>query len=119
MSAPTLEYNLHDAVVLTTEFEEVGRMTLHIRLYKIYYPEEPTVKLTISGIVNTNEVKAFGNEITKQSGKRGWLGYRIDAFKRVDEQRTEADWVQLWLSVDHLKPLRIRCRKYHFSKVDG
>ena len=117
MSAPPMEYNLHDSVVLTTAFEEVGRLTLQIQLYEIYYPEESIVKLTISGIVNVSEVKAFHEEIIKNSSQKGWLGCRIDEIKRIDEPLPKADWSELWVSINHLKPLSIRCRKYRFLKI--
>ncbi len=118
MSLPIFQYHLHDSVLLSTDFEYVGRLIVKIRLYKIYYPEESIVKLIISGIANTKEIETFHQEVVKQSGKKGWLGYRIDEFDYNADHHAKTGLIQLRFSVDHFEPLFVQCRKCHFTKSE-
>jgi hypothetical protein len=116
MPLPSIAYHLHDSVLASARLENEDRLVLNIELYPIYYPEEPCIQLILSGISNQKEAAAFQREVDTHARKRARLGYRIDEFNYTPDSSGKDNQVSLYLAVDHLPPLRIQCKKYHFAK---
>ena len=115
MPIPSIAYNLHDSVIATITLEKADRLVINIELYPIYYPEEPSIQLTFSGISNQKEVAAFYGKVMTLVSKEGRLGYRIDEFKYTEDSSFKDNQLSLCLAVDHLQPLIIQCKKYRFA----
>ncbi|WP_400191571.1 hypothetical protein [Hymenobacter sp. B81] len=122
---PAIAYYLHDSVLVKTSLEE-DRLVLDLELYSIFYPNEADVKLILSGISNLREVAAFHQEVTRLGSKRrpkadrkykGRLGYRINSFDYAADVPSSKGQLHLYLDVDHLAPLNIRCTKLEFVPV--
>ncbi|QPB83522.1 hypothetical protein CWC22_011190 [Pseudoalteromonas rubra] len=116
MAIDDIKFNLHDSIIVDISFDERGRLEAVVQLYEIFYVEKPTVKLILSGIFNSSNVRDLVSDINA-AREDGWLGYRINRFQYDSKEACSTGNLHFYLDIDHFWPVTIHCKKINFLEV--
>lgn len=114
-----LEYNFHDSVIINCFTEKEGRFTMTVQLYEIFYPSKDLVRLTFSGIYNSEKTLELINQINSDKIEPAWNGTKVNSIN-YDGQKTSKDLdLYLFVDFDGYESLQIHCKKLRIEKVDN
>ncbi len=112
-----MEYNFHDAVVISCKPEKYNRFSLTLQLYEIYYPAKEMLKVTFSGVYNYDSVSMSFQELSVDGIDSDWNGSRIDTLE-YDKNKTSKDLdLYIVIEIDGFKMRTIHCKKMSVQKV--
>ncbi len=111
MIRKTLDYNFHDAIVVSCQQEKEDRFSLTVQLYEVFYPEKEQVKITFSGVYNALSTSKFFNNLKEDNVESNWNGSRINSLD-YDSKKTSKDLdVYIFMDIDGVDSIRIHCKK--------
>lgn len=113
-----LEYEFHDSVVVGCTVEKADRISLVVELYSIYYPTQDLIRLTFSGIYNSEATINFVNRLIERANVRNCIAERIDSL-HFDKEKISKDLdLYVVLDFDHYQPFTVHCKKLRIVKVE-
>ncbi|MFD2562905.1 hypothetical protein [Aquimarina rubra] len=111
-----LDYNFHDAIVVSCEMEKEDRLSLVVMLYEVFYLNKGYLKITFSGIFNSGKVNEFIYQLDKDAVEPNWNGTRIDNLNYHTKKISKDLDQNLVLNLDGYQPINIHCKKLRIEK---
>ena len=102
-----LAYNFHDSVIVNCSFEKEGSFSLTVQLYEISYPLKDMIRLTFSGIFNSEKTLKLAAQINNNELEPGWNGTRVNSIN-YDNKKTSKDLdLYVFVDFDGYEPLNL------------
>ena len=114
-----LEYNFHDSIIVNCFSEKEDRFSMIVQLYEIFYPSKDWIRLTFSGIYNSEKTIRLINQIKDDNLELDWNGTRVNLIDYDNKKASKDLDLYLFVDFDGFKSLRIHCKKLRIEKVDN
>ncbi len=111
-----LEYDYHDASLVSLSCGPRREATFVFDLYPIFYPDKRTISLRFGGILNNDSVAKYVANVTADAADDpdAYLA-RCDDIQLDAKKPSKDGDIYVFLELDHFGPLRIHCQ--HLSEL--
>ena len=114
-----VEYSFHDSVIVSCHSEKEDRFSMTVQLYEIFYPSKDMIRLTFSGIYNSEKTLRLINQINDENLEPDWNGTRVNYIDYDNKKISKELDLYLFVDFDGYESLRIHCKKLRIEKVDN
>lgn len=106
-----LPYHFHDSLLIDCQKEKENRFSLTLQLYELFYPSKDSVKLTLSGVFNTEKTTKWFEQLKAEQKEDQQTYFRVDTIN-YDTKKISKDLdLYLFVAVDGAAPITIHCKK--------